>query len=135
MDLTQPLKKLATSTPLPGHILGMSQKENDPSNKPKEIKIEAGNTSTHKKSELVFVKSPTTQTKDQLKQNLCKCYGKGRTCSICITKRSLRALRAGTPGFRPPEVLLKSSEQDTGNSYIHSYKRRLHVSLGIFLNK
>jgi cell division control protein 7 len=34
-------------------------------------------------------------------------------CSICSTKRrSMKASRAGTGGFRPPEVLLKSHRQD-----------------------
>ena len=31
---------------------------------------------------------------------------------MCLTKQSIRASRAGTGGFRPPEVLLKYQQQD-----------------------
>ena len=33
-------------------------------------------------------------------------------CKICLNKRSQKASRAGTGGFRPPEVLLKYPRQD-----------------------
>ena len=40
----------------------------------------------------------------------CNCT---QVCSLCTTqKRSMKASRAGTGGFRPPEVLLKSQKQD-----------------------
>ena len=41
----------------------------------------------------------------------CDCYGRPRVCSKCSNRRSQKAARAGTPGFRPPEVLLKSEHQ------------------------
>lgn len=37
----------------------------------------------------------------------CFCFGKPKICSLCLTKPSQTAPRAGTPGFRAPEVLLK----------------------------
>ncbi|XP_022919751.1 cell division cycle 7-related protein kinase-like isoform X2 [Onthophagus taurus] len=63
----------------------------------------------------VFSKSPPMKSSLETNQlNQCGCYGKARTCAKCLAKKNLRALRAGTPGFRPPEVLLKSLQQDTG---------------------
>ena len=43
----------------------------------------------------------------------CYCLGKPTICSICTASMSQNANRAGTPGFRSPEVLLKSHEQNT----------------------
>jgi len=43
----------------------------------------------------------------------CDCFKKGQICRICTRKQELNAPRAGTPGFRAPEVLLKSLEQTT----------------------
>ena len=45
----------------------------------------------------------------------CACYGMAHICDRCTgsTRRSLKAARAGTPGFRPPEVLLKCEHQTT----------------------
>ncbi|XP_015606606.1 cell division cycle 7-related protein kinase isoform X2 [Cephus cinctus] len=37
----------------------------------------------------------------------CVCFGKARICSVCLIKPPQVASRAGTPGFRAPEVLLK----------------------------
>lgn len=45
--------------------------------------------------------------------NVCYCYGKSQVCNICIVKREVQASRAGTPGYRPPEVLLKYPNQTT----------------------
>ncbi len=36
-----------------------------------------------------------------------------RVCGRCLGRRSQKAARAGTPGFRPPEVLLKFEHQTT----------------------
>lgn len=44
----------------------------------------------------------------------CNCYGRSTICTICLTKKPMVASRAGTPGFRPPEVLLKVTNQTTG---------------------
>lgn len=43
----------------------------------------------------------------------CYCYGKPTICNLCIIKKEVHASRAGTPGYRPPEVLLKNPEQTT----------------------
>ncbi|KAJ9583360.1 hypothetical protein L9F63_022293, partial [Diploptera punctata] len=43
----------------------------------------------------------------------CRCYGKPKVCSTCLIRKVQVAPRAGTPGFRPPEVLLKYPHQTT----------------------
>ncbi|XP_052863163.1 cell division cycle 7-related protein kinase [Anopheles cruzii] len=43
----------------------------------------------------------------------CECCGRPRVCNACLVKRELYAPRAGTPGYRPPEVLLKYPDQTT----------------------
>lgn len=37
----------------------------------------------------------------------CKCFGLDQICKICAKRNECMAPRAGTPGFRAPEVLLK----------------------------
>lgn len=44
----------------------------------------------------------------------CDCVGKLKVCNVCIKRPEMRAPRAGTPGFRAPEVLLKYKYQNTG---------------------
>lgn len=44
----------------------------------------------------------------------CGCDGKPRICNTCITRKPMHAPRAGTPGYRSPEVLLKYPHQTTG---------------------
>lgn len=46
-------------------------------------------------------------------ETACFCYGKPTICNVCIIKKEVRASRAGTPGYRPPEVLLKHPAQTT----------------------
>ena len=41
----------------------------------------------------------------------CCCPGQMTVCGSCLSLPHLHAARAGTPGFRPPEVLLKSPNQ------------------------
>lgn len=55
----------------------------------------------------------TSTRKPLSNKSSCSCYGKARTCSICLSLKNQYASRAGTPGYRPPEVLLKSQEQST----------------------
>jgi serine/threonine protein kinase len=43
----------------------------------------------------------------------CSCVGKPKVCSGCLSLPQMHAPRAGTPGFRPPEVLLKHPNQTT----------------------
>ncbi|XP_018024038.1 uncharacterized protein LOC108679822 [Hyalella azteca] len=44
----------------------------------------------------------------------CRCYGRGEVCRRCMARPQQAAARAGTPGFRPPEVLLRHPHQHTG---------------------
>ncbi|XP_013912112.1 PREDICTED: cell division cycle 7-related protein kinase [Thamnophis sirtalis] len=43
----------------------------------------------------------------------CDCYAKDSVCTICLSRRQQVAPRAGTPGFRAPEVLTKCPNQTT----------------------
>ncbi|XP_046398783.1 cell division cycle 7-related protein kinase-like [Ischnura elegans] len=43
----------------------------------------------------------------------CSCHALPRVCRHCLLQKPHFAPRAGTPGFRPPEVLLKSHQQTT----------------------
>lgn len=45
--------------------------------------------------------------------SICNCFGKPMVCNICLIQKEICASRAGTPGYRPPEVLLKYPEQTT----------------------
>lgn len=83
----------------------------------------------------------TNATKNSTRYEKCPCVGKPTVCSICLSRfvfyvridpvrRSLKkkmskynsfsrrprqqAPRAGTPGFRAPEVLLRHADQTTG---------------------
>ncbi|KAG8555732.1 hypothetical protein GDO81_017789, partial [Engystomops pustulosus] len=46
---------------------------------------------------------PTTLT--------CNCYARDQVCSLCLARNRQVAPRAGTPGFRAPEVLTKCPHQ------------------------
>ncbi|XP_030015291.1 cell division cycle 7-related protein kinase [Sphaeramia orbicularis] len=43
----------------------------------------------------------------------CNCYRTDRVCNICMARKQQFAPRAGTPGFRAPEVLTKCPNQGT----------------------
>uniref|UniRef100_A0A8C7GPE6 non-specific serine/threonine protein kinase n=1 Tax=Oncorhynchus kisutch TaxID=8019 RepID=A0A8C7GPE6_ONCKI len=43
----------------------------------------------------------------------CSCYSTDRVCNICMSRKQQVAPRAGTPGFRAPEVLTKCPNQGT----------------------
>ncbi|KAM6167845.1 cell division cycle 7-related protein kinase isoform 2-T2 [Erethizon dorsatum] len=43
----------------------------------------------------------------------CDCYATDKVCSICLSRYQQVAPRAGTPGFRAPEVLTKCPNQTT----------------------
>ncbi|XP_040263717.1 cell division cycle 7-related protein kinase isoform X2 [Bufo bufo] len=43
----------------------------------------------------------------------CDCYKRDQVCSICLARTRQVAPRAGTPGFRAPEVLTKCPNQTT----------------------
>uniref|UniRef100_H2YQF1 non-specific serine/threonine protein kinase n=1 Tax=Ciona savignyi TaxID=51511 RepID=H2YQF1_CIOSA len=46
-------------------------------------------------------------------ENKCDCHGKLSVCKLCLARPSPVAPRAGTSGFRPPEVLLRYPNQTT----------------------
>ncbi|XP_016972920.1 cell division cycle 7-related protein kinase [Drosophila rhopaloa] len=43
----------------------------------------------------------------------CFCFANPSVCLNCLMKKEIHASRAGTPGYRPPEVLLKYPDQTT----------------------
>uniref|UniRef100_A0A182T2J0 non-specific serine/threonine protein kinase n=1 Tax=Anopheles maculatus TaxID=74869 RepID=A0A182T2J0_9DIPT len=44
---------------------------------------------------------------------MCHCCGRPQVCNRCLVQPEMNAPRAGTPGYRPPEVLLKYPNQTT----------------------
>uniref|UniRef100_T1IR16 non-specific serine/threonine protein kinase n=1 Tax=Strigamia maritima TaxID=126957 RepID=T1IR16_STRMM len=60
----------------------------------------------------LFIKSKVKSLK-LFSRNICYCYGKNQVCPICLSRKSSVAPRAGTPGFRAPEVLLRCLNQTT----------------------
>ncbi|XP_038158411.1 cell division cycle 7-related protein kinase [Cyprinodon tularosa] len=54
------------------------------------------------------------KTQRTLQQGLtCNCYLTDRVCNVCLARKQQVAPRAGTPGFRAPEVLSKCPDQGT----------------------
>lgn len=43
----------------------------------------------------------------------CDCQGKPKTCGNCMSKPESNVSRSGTPGYKAPEILLRSSFQTT----------------------
>lgn len=43
----------------------------------------------------------------------CLCYARESVCNMCLIKPEINASRAGTPGYRPTEVLVKYPNQTT----------------------
>ncbi|XP_061652722.1 cell division cycle 7-related protein kinase isoform X1 [Phyllopteryx taeniolatus] len=43
----------------------------------------------------------------------CNCFQTDRVCNVCLSRKQQVAPRAGTPGFRAPEVLTKCPKQGT----------------------
>ncbi|CAG0884272.1 unnamed protein product [Cyprideis torosa] len=46
-------------------------------------------------------------------RTMCDCFGQRMVCQLCVNKPLLYAPRAGTPGFRAPEILLRFTKQTT----------------------
>ncbi|KAK2822171.1 hypothetical protein Q5P01_022236 [Channa striata] len=62
----------------------------------------------------VRTQSSSQKTQRSVQQGLtCNCYLTDRVCNICISRKQQVAPRAGTPGFRAPEVLTKCPNQGT----------------------
>lgn len=62
------------------------------------------------------VSSTSTTPKSRLQDPSrlkCDCYKRAQVCKICDSKKDLYVARAGTCGFRAPEVLLRTIEQST----------------------
>lgn len=55
-----------------------------------------------------------TSSGSMLRPVSCHCYGSAKVCAVCLSRSNQVAPRAGTPGFRAPEVLLRHPDQDTG---------------------
>lgn len=56
---------------------------------------------------------PPTPPAQRGKTRGCNCFGKNEVCNICLSRPGEVAPRAGTPGFRAPEVLMKYRGQTT----------------------
>ncbi|KAH9361497.1 hypothetical protein HPB48_013191 [Haemaphysalis longicornis] len=56
---------------------------------------------------------PLTPPAQRGKTRGCNCFGKNEVCNICLSRPGEVAPRAGTPGFRAPEVLMKYRGQTT----------------------
>lgn len=65
-----------------------------------------------KVNRLSFDETPKSRLQDT-STLFCDCYQKPQVCKVCTRKSDIFAPRAGTPGFRAPEVLLKTIEQTT----------------------
>nr|XP_015831538.2 cell division cycle 7-related protein kinase isoform X1 [Nothobranchius furzeri]XP_015831539.2 cell division cycle 7-related protein kinase isoform X1 [Nothobranchius furzeri] len=62
----------------------------------------------------VKAQSSSQKAPRSLQQGLtCNCYLTDRVCNICMARKQQVAPRAGTPGFRAPEVLTKCPNQGT----------------------
>ncbi|XP_076000571.1 cell division cycle 7-related protein kinase [Genypterus blacodes] len=58
--------------------------------------------------------SSTQKSQRAVNQGLtCNCYMSDHVCNICLSRKQQVAPRAGTPGFRAPEVLTKCPNQGT----------------------
>ncbi|XP_076249029.1 cell division cycle 7-related protein kinase [Calliopsis andreniformis] len=53
----------------------------------------------------------TFSSRKKIPEEKCYCFGKPKVCSLCTSRPEQTAPRAGTPGFRAPEVLLKHPSQ------------------------
>lgn len=68
-----------------------------------------------RKSLLALKSSIQNNSKHKIKaEKICECLGKSCVCLICRSRKPIPANRNGTRGFRPPEVLLKYTDQTTG---------------------
>ncbi|XP_070775210.1 cell division cycle 7-related protein kinase [Enoplosus armatus] len=62
----------------------------------------------------VRTQSSSQKPQRTIQQGLtCNCYLTDRVCNICMSRKQQVAPRAGTPGFRAPEVLTKCPNQGT----------------------
>ncbi|XP_042675624.1 cell division cycle 7-related protein kinase isoform X2 [Centrocercus urophasianus] len=66
------------------------------------------------KKKIISTKAVSRKAASGCPSNLtCDCYATDRVCSVCLSRCQQVAPRAGTPGFRAPEVLTKCPTQTT----------------------
>uniref|UniRef100_A0A3B4A8R5 non-specific serine/threonine protein kinase n=1 Tax=Periophthalmus magnuspinnatus TaxID=409849 RepID=A0A3B4A8R5_9GOBI len=83
---------------------------------PKRRTVTGGSTARSKHSKVVYSSQSTANQKPQRAVPLgvtCSCFQTDRVCNICLSRKQQIAPRAGTPGFRAPEVLTKCPNQGT----------------------
>ncbi|KAA0719019.1 Cell division cycle 7-related protein kinase [Triplophysa tibetana] len=101
-------------------VFGERNLNNTNSHKPSAEKVE-GQLLKPNKEEAVPRKIVSTKRRLVPKPNpvavcqklTCSCYMTDRICNICLSRKQQVAPRAGTPGFRAPEVLTKCPNQGT----------------------
>lgn len=79
-----------------------------------------GEKSTEKDQKIIFAKPQAPGSLHRINTPSsphCNCIGRLQVCSICLSRKPHNAPRAGTPGFRPPEVLLRCPIQSTGTHF------------------
>ena len=88
-------------------------KDKKPSKPPKPVILT-------RQSATIATRGGIKKAQDTLKtpQGVCGCYGLPQVCDVCMARKNQAAPRAGTPGFRSPEVLLKCPDQTTGECMI-----------------
>uniref|UniRef100_S4RW28 non-specific serine/threonine protein kinase n=1 Tax=Petromyzon marinus TaxID=7757 RepID=S4RW28_PETMA len=59
------------------------------------------------------VAPPNAMPRCALQEKTCSCFGYDQVCKLCLARSPQPSPRAGTPGFRAPEVLLKWPYQTT----------------------
>ena len=59
---------------------------------------------------MLFNKSRIYYVQETIQVQCC-CVGTPKVCTECLSMQHMHAPRAGTPGFRPPEVLLEHPNQ------------------------
>ncbi|XP_078463480.1 cell division cycle 7-related protein kinase-like [Lampetra planeri] len=59
------------------------------------------------------VAPPIAMPRCALQEKTCSCFGYDQVCKLCLARSPQPSPRAGTPGFRAPEVLLKWPYQTT----------------------
>lgn len=57
--------------------------------------------------------TPTIPSRRPPPTRRCGCLGKARSCSICISRPDNSAPKSGTPGYKAPEILIRSTNQST----------------------
>uniref|UniRef100_H2YQF2 non-specific serine/threonine protein kinase n=1 Tax=Ciona savignyi TaxID=51511 RepID=H2YQF2_CIOSA len=97
LNLQQKVRYLSLTSPNDGRTTTIKRRSSDLFTPVKSLKT------YHRKSPLATNNN----------ENKCDCHGKLSVCKLCLARPSPVAPRAGTSGFRPPEVLLRYPNQTT----------------------